>query len=62
MSSSWPLGLVVTFLAAAILIFGRRFVPEEWRRERRTMTIALLVIYGVTMILVVIAIWLAVFA
>lgn len=56
-SSSWPLALALTIALTIVTIFGRRFVPEEWRRERRGLTIFILAIGALTVVLLVVAIW-----
>lgn len=59
MSSSWPLAITLTILMTAVVVFGRRFVPEPWRQERRTLTIISLSLAGLTRAMLAIAIWLA---
>ena len=57
MSSSWPLALALTILLTVVTVFGRRFVPEQWRSERRALTTFILAIGASTVLLLVIAIW-----
>jgi hypothetical protein len=44
-------------LLTAITIFGRRFVPEQWRSERRGLTTFMLAIGALTVVLLIVAIW-----
>lgn len=57
MSSSWPLALALTIVLTVVTVFGSRFVPEQWRRERRGLTTFILAIGALTVVLLVIAIW-----
>lgn len=57
MSSSWPLALALTIVLTVVTVFGSRFVPERWRRERRGLTIFILAIGALTVVLLLIAIW-----
>ena len=56
-SSSWPLALALTIVLTVVTVFGRRFVPDEWRSERRGLTTFILAIGGLTVVLLVIVIW-----
>ncbi|MEO8631759.1 MAG: hypothetical protein ABI466_00260 [Chloroflexota bacterium] len=60
MSSSWPLALAITILVTGIVVFGPRFVPERWRRERRVLTMITLAVAAFTTGLLVIVTWMAI--
>jgi fucose permease len=56
-SSSWPLALAITILVTAVAVFGRKFVPEQWRRERPGLTNFIFVLGALTVVMIVIVVW-----
>lgn len=56
-SSSWPLALAVTIVVMALAVFGRKLVPDEWRKERPGLINFTLALGALTLLLTVIVVW-----
>jgi hypothetical protein len=56
-SSSWPLALAITIVVTALAVFGRRLVPDEWRKERPGLINFTLALGALTLLMIVIVVW-----